>query len=309
MAKDNRIIDLDLDNPVLPDFFDDLEQPINMTMCAGDGVHGEITDIEWFVTKKVGHDREKKPTTIFITTKNYTPHLLEQNKQYLRSHPELQVILLVYDDKNPKWKENLVRLFPTLINNIYEDRSCYGDKLDLETLYKILREGGIYQMEHYLPKINNFMRELHSYKDYWKFFNINLANIPYEIIKNDENVLILPSTWQAQKENFRDKDEQLMFDNTNANGLERFKLDVLDDERRTKAKAKLSNCETDADCKFFGKNGVCNLQEKKCHFDSKGGDKKTKIKTKIKTKTKKSRKNKKSKTRRKAKKTRKYCSV
>ena len=300
MAEDNRIIDLDLDISSLPDFFYELEQPINMTLCAGDGVQNGTSDIEWFVTKREGNDREKKPTTIFITTKNYQPRGLEQNKQYLRSHPELQTILLVYDDKNPKWKENLVRLFPTLIKNIYEDRACYGDKLDLKTLYEILREGGIYQMERYSPKVNLFMKELHSYKDYWKYFTINLKNVPHEIIKNNENVLILPSTWQVPKETFPDKDEQLMFDNTNANGLERFKLDALDYEYRTKAKEKLSNCETDADCKFFGKNGVCNLQEKKCHFDTRGGDKKTK------TKTKKSRKSKKSKRIRRAKKTRKH---
>jgi hypothetical protein len=299
MAKDNRIIDLDLDNPVLPDFFDDLEQPINMTMCAGDGVQNGITDIEWFVTKREGHDREKKPTTIFITTKNYNPGLLEQNKQYLRSHPELQVILLVYDDKNPKWKEKLVRLFPLLINNIYEDNSCYGDKLDLKTLYEILREDGTYQMEHYLPTLDSFMAELHFYKNYWEFFTINLQNVQCTITKNNGNVLFLPSEWKITYFNY---DDTLMNEYNRANGLQRFHLDSLDYKYRTEAKAKLSNCETDADCKFLGKNGTCNLQEKKCHFDSSEGGKKTKIKTK----TKKSRKNKKSKRRRKAKKTRKH---
>ena len=33
MAEDDRIIDLDLDNPELPAFFSTLEQPINMTLC------------------------------------------------------------------------------------------------------------------------------------------------------------------------------------------------------------------------------------------------------------------------------------
>lgn len=291
---DNRIIDLDLDNPILPDFFNDLKQPINMTLCAGDGVQDKITDIEWFTTSRKGHNREKKPTTIFITTKNYAPDALEQNKQYLRSHTELQVILLVYNDKIPKWKENLINLFPESINNIYEDAACYGDKLDLKTLYKILREGGIYQMVRYFPTVNLFIGELHSYKDYWKYFTIDLENIPYKIIKDNENALILPSTWQVPKAKNNDKDERLMFDNTDANGLERFKLDVLDDERRTKAKAKLSNCETDADCKFFGKNGTCELEEKLCYFDSnKGGKKKKTNKSKKTRKNNKTRKTKK----------------
>ena len=213
---DNRIIDLDLDNPILPDFFKNLKQPINMTLCAGDGLQfnlmkGElqtkITDIEWYTTSRQGFRREDKPTTIFITAKNYAPGELEQNKQYLRSHPELEVILLVYNDvyndKIPKWKENLINLFPESINNIYEDVGCYGDKLDLKTLSIILREGGIYHMENYSPRVKKFIKELHDYyKDYWKYFTINLQEQPpYKIIKDNNNVLILPSGGKKKKTN------------------------------------------------------------------------------------------------------------
>jgi len=63
-------------------------------------------------------------------------------------------------------------------------------------------------------------------------------------------------------------------------------LDEKDKEYRTKAKAKLTNCETNEDCKFFGKNGICNLYEKRCYFDSKKGGKKKKTKKRKESKNK-----------------------
>jgi len=301
MDEDSRIIDLDLENPTLPDFFYRLEQPINMTLCAGDGIQQGMTDIEWFVRKRIGFSREEKPTNIFITTKNYNPEYLESNKTYLRSRPKLKVILLIYDDKNPKWKENLSKLFPGLINNIYEDNACAGEILDLKTLHEILREGGTYTTAKNKEETNLFMRNLYSYKNYLQFFTIDLTSMPRTIIKNNANRLILPSDadWENKYTNSLvdtlDDGDRLTHVNTYGNGLERFKLDVLEDEFRSKAKAKLSNCDTDTDCKFFGKNGVC--IEKQCIFDEKGGKKK---------KTKRSRKNKKSKKTKRAKKTIKY---
>ena len=110
--EDARIIDLDVNDSKLPIFFNNLTEPINMTLCAGDGFNDGITDIEWFVTKREGRGyREQKPTTIFITTKNYSPVTLDINKQYLINNPDLKVIFLVYNDKNSVWKENLIKLF------------------------------------------------------------------------------------------------------------------------------------------------------------------------------------------------------
>lgn len=224
MDEDNRIIDLDSDNSQLPDFFSRLEQPINMTLCAGDGNQEGMTDIEWFVTRKVGYNRENKPTTIFITTKNYADYNLIKNKEYLRSQPDLKVILLVYNDENPKWKENLVRLFPGLIKNIYEDNSCYGDKLDLKTLNGILREGGIYHMEHILEKVNLFLSELHPYKEYLPYFTIDLS-YPFKIIKDNGNKFNLPE--ELTLSNVSDNEDGLN------RGLNRFKLDILEYGYRT----------------------------------------------------------------------------
>jgi len=66
-------------------------------------------------------------------------------------------------------------------------------------------------------------------------------------------------------------------------------LDEKDKEYRTKfyeAKAKLTNCETNEDCKFFDKIGICNLHEKRCYFDSKEGGKKKKTKKRKESKNK-----------------------
>jgi hypothetical protein len=283
MSEDNRIIDLDINDSTLPDFFYTLPEPINMTMCAGDGIQLGITDIEWFVTGKKGYSRETKPTTIFMTIKHYSPRALEENKKYLRSNPHLKVILLVYNHENPAWKENLVRLFSNKINNIYEDNACYASKLDLKTLYAILKTNGIYTPINYSLENNRFMRDLYFYKDYWKYFTIELSDYPNTITKNNGNILYLPSSWQDRKEIFPNKDDQLMFNYENANGLERFRLDELDDKYRTEAKAKLTNCKSDADCRFFVKNGVCDLEKNIC-FDSKEGGKERTRKKNRKTK-------------------------
>jgi hypothetical protein len=60
--------------------------------------------------------------------------------------------------------------------------------------------------------------------------------------------------------------------------IRRYILDTLDDKYRSEAKAKLTNCSSDADCMFFGKNGTCDLDEKLCYFDSKKGGKNLKTK-------------------------------
>lgn len=211
---DDRIIDLDLDNPKLPEFFKDLERPINMTLCAGDGIQEGITDIEWYVTKKKGYSREKKDTTIFITTKNYNRKGLEENKKYLKENTDLKVILLIYDDTKPKWKKNLIKLLPNSIDNIYEDFACYGEILDLATLYGILRENGIYHISHSFNavpstgtnhSINSFIERLPNYIGYLNYFTIDLEDMPckskehgemtrcYKIIKDNKNQLLLPN--------------------------------------------------------------------------------------------------------------------
>jgi len=183
-----------LDKPfeeiTLPAFLQQLPQPINMTLCAGDGNQSNITDIEWFTTGRVGFKRETKPTTIFMVTKNYNATGLKLNKQYLKSHPELKVILLVYDDRSTMYKENLVRLFPNMISNIFEDQSCYGDKLDLKTLYGILEDRGKYLFED-APKTTKFIEHLHLYKDYLQYFSIDFDKTPYSIIKDNGNRLLL----------------------------------------------------------------------------------------------------------------------
>jgi hypothetical protein len=219
---DYRIIDLDLDldNPTLPAFF--LKNNTNnLTLCAGDGKQEGITDIEWFTTNRIGYGRENKPTTIFMTTKNYMPHFLEENKQYLSSMPDLEVLLLVYDHESLKYRENLCLLFKDSIDNIYEDAFCYGKKLNLKILDCILKTNGIYHMERHTPTILQFIKELYIFENYKSKFTIDLDN--NKIIKNNGNIIIV-------NEN-NDDDEYNEAIKTIEN---RKKLDEADREKRTK---------------------------------------------------------------------------
>ena len=184
---DDRIIDLDLDNPILPDFFSK-NNTNNLTLCAGDGKQEGITDIEWFTTKKIGNNRENKPTTIFMTTKNYMTHFLIDNKIYLISQPELKILLLIYNDESLKYRENLCKLFKDSINNIFEDTNCYGKKINLKILDCILKRNGIYHMEIYIPTIVEFIEELYLFEDYFQKFTINLDE--NKITKNYGNNII-----------------------------------------------------------------------------------------------------------------------
>lgn len=215
---DNRIVDLDLDNPILPDFFSE-NNTNNLTLCAGDGKQQGITDIEWFTKNKEGYNREKKPTTIFMTAKNYNPQSLEENKQYLKDNQQLQVILLVYDDESLKYRENLCLLFKESIDNIYEDASCYGKKLNLKILDCILKKNGIYHMERYNPTIIGFIKELYLFEDYFQKFTINLDE--NKITKNYGNNIIA-----NEKENNHEYNEAIKTIDI------RKKLDKSDEEKR-----------------------------------------------------------------------------
>jgi hypothetical protein len=97
---DERIIDLDSDNLVLPEWFSKLEEPINLLICGGDGEHDHVTDIEYFTTSvKPDVRRPPQKITIFMTTTTYNEDGLQKNKEYLKSNPTLSVLLLIYNDE------------------------------------------------------------------------------------------------------------------------------------------------------------------------------------------------------------------
>jgi hypothetical protein len=97
---DERIIDLDSDNLVLPEWFSELEEPINLLICGGDGEHDGVTDIEYFTTGvKTVVGRPPQKITIFMTTTTYNEDGLQRNKDYLKSKPTLRVLLLIYNHK------------------------------------------------------------------------------------------------------------------------------------------------------------------------------------------------------------------
>jgi hypothetical protein len=292
MDEDERIIDLDLEHPKVPNFLQNLNKPINLTLCAGDGNRDNITDIEWYVTERKGDNiRESNyPTTIFMTCKNYAPYGLKLNKIYLRNNTELKVILLVYDYEKLKWKENLIKLFTNSIDNIHEDRNCYGDKLDLKTLYEILKHNGTYYMNIYRPSMNKFFINLYDYKNYFQYFTINFEHNIATITKNNGNILNLPHEWGDITDPYIPKSDTTTNRILQLDGLKRFYLDKADDEKRTAMKKKITNCESDEDCKFFGKNGTCE-SDKICYFEETKGGKGIKSKKKRKSINKKKSKN------------------
>jgi hypothetical protein len=87
-----------------------------------------------------------------------------------------------------KYRENLCTLFKESIDNIYEDTSCYGKKLNLKILDCILKRNGIYHMERYIPTIVEFIEELYLFEDYYQKFTVDLDK--NKIIKNNGNTII-----------------------------------------------------------------------------------------------------------------------
>jgi len=147
------------------------------------------------------------------------PEFLEENKQYLSTMPDLEVLLLVYDHESMKYRENLCLLFKDSIDNIYEDNHCYGKKLNLKILDCILKTDGIYHMENYRPTILEFIEELYIFEDFYKKFEIDLDN--NKIIKNNGNIIIA-------KENNDEYNEAIKIIEN------RKKLDETDKEKRIK---------------------------------------------------------------------------
>jgi hypothetical protein len=194
---DNRIIDLDLDNLKLPEFFKK-NNINNLTLCVGDGEHTlleleglegtgsdiPITDIEWFATKKI-RKMKKINSKIFMVCKNYSPDALLKNIEYLKENPSLEVILLIYDYNSSKYKENLCLLFENSIDNIFEDFACYGKKLNLKILDCILKINGIYKMHKDKYSVDEFIKNLPYFQNYHGKFKIDLDNL--EIKKLQES--------------------------------------------------------------------------------------------------------------------------
>ena len=289
IEKDGRIIDLDkpFEELKLPRFFGKLlhnkSNPVNLNLCTGDGIQDGITDIEWYTTGMIGHEREKKPTTIFMTTKYYDSTAMSssllKNIEYLLEHKELKVILLIYNHADVRYKENLVRLFPNAIDNIYEDVACYGDKLDLKTLYGILKDNGTYDMDLYHKALVTFIDNLYLYDDFLKFFTIIIADRFAYIEKNNSDILIFDvdsdvkpgkSTNKGSATGRHDRNDVVA-------AIKRYEtrkeLDDVDTQLREQYYEKRRiNCEKDKDCKMRGRRGgKCDLEEKLCYFDTDGG--------------------------------------
>ena len=223
---DNRIIDLDLDNLKLPEFFKK-NNINNLTLCVGDGEHTlfeleglkgtgsdiPITDIEWFATKKI-RKMEKINSKIFMVCKNYSPDALLKNIEYLKENPSLEVILLIYDYNSSKYKENLCLLFENSIDNIFEDYACYGKKLNLKILDCILKINGIYKMHRNKYRVDEFIKNLPYFQNYHGKFKIDLDNLEIKKlqeskIRDDLSIKDLKSKYLKYKNKYLEMKEIL----------------------------------------------------------------------------------------------------
>lgn len=281
IEQDGRIIDLDkpFEELKLPRFFGKLlhnkSNPVNLNLCTGDGIQDDLTDIEWYTTGRIGYEREKKPTTIFMTTKYYDSTAMSssllKNIEYLLEHKKLKVILLIYNHADVRYKENLVRLFPNAIDNIYEDAACYGDKLDLKTLYGILKDNGTYDMDIYHKSLVTFIDNLYLYDDFLEFFTIIIADRLAYIEKNNRNTLTFDVTSSTNKKSMSN---HVYGRNDVVDAIKRYErrkeLDKVDSQIRAHHyEKKRISCEKDADCKIMGRRGgECDLEEKLCYFDA-----------------------------------------
>ncbi len=146
---DKRVIDL---RRAIPTYIPWPSGPLNLTLCAGDGVQNYegrsgtdlTTDIEWFTQRYEGHFRETKPTNIFCCSPDYNEPGIEENKNYLHKNPGLDVLLVLCDTTNPVHLNLFAEMFKNKLTTINEDMACYGPALSPEILTRVLVSGGQY---------------------------------------------------------------------------------------------------------------------------------------------------------------------
>jgi hypothetical protein len=146
VIEDKRVIDLRNNNniPYIPW----PSEPIQLTLCAGDGVQRyndtPITDIQWFTTDIEGFSRQHKPTNVFCCSPDYNLDGLNKNIKYLEQHKNLKILLVLCDTTNPLHLQRFKELFKNRITTIREDMACYGQALSTEILQNVLVTGGQY---------------------------------------------------------------------------------------------------------------------------------------------------------------------
>ncbi len=133
--------------------------PLRLTLCAGDGVQNHegnmVTDIEWFSTRLKGHSRETKPTNVFCCSPDYNVPGLLENIQYLNTHTELKVLLVLCDTTNAEHLRKFAEIFENKLTIINEDMACYGQALSPEILIRVLVPGGKYIIDD-MTKIREY---------------------------------------------------------------------------------------------------------------------------------------------------------
>ena len=153
MKRDKRVIDLRKEVNYVPW----PQSLLHMTMCAGDGKQNNITDIEYFTQKYEGYSRDTKHTNIFCCSPDYNSSGIEENKKYMKDHPDLDILLVLCDTKNTIQLDRFKTLFANKLSVIQEDLACYGATLTPDLLYDVLVPGGYYMLDDY-QRIRNYMK-------------------------------------------------------------------------------------------------------------------------------------------------------
>ena len=141
--RDPRILDLRKENVVLPEqFIQDKKTNKNMLLACGDGDYITTT---WSVLSR-GLDlrdyykRHAIRYNIFCCAYNYNIDGLLSNIKYLSYHPEKNVVLCLFDNKNPDHLQKLINLFNNFIDGIGTDD--LRQFINSDVAYSILKKGG-----------------------------------------------------------------------------------------------------------------------------------------------------------------------
>jgi hypothetical protein len=169
---DKRIIDFRNETQTIPEEFTEKIIIRKMIFACGDGYQQprfgianeiqEILDLEAYTNakqyvnftelKEDDYDRKYfRNYNIFCCSYNYNEKGLHKNIDYLRNHPELNILLCLFDITNESEVEKFSKLFQNSIRFIDTDDIRYY--ISSNIAYNILIEGGVcYSCSSYANK-------------------------------------------------------------------------------------------------------------------------------------------------------------
>jgi hypothetical protein len=143
IKHDPRILDFRKEIVVLPEkFIQDKKKNKNMLLACGDGDY-ITTNSNVFSRGLDLRDYYKRHTieyNIFCCKYDYNIDGLQSNIKYLSYHPEKNIILCLFDSKNPDHLQKLTYLFNNFLDSIGTDDLRYF--INSEDAYLMLKKGG-----------------------------------------------------------------------------------------------------------------------------------------------------------------------